>query len=57
MIDYNDAVYVEWDKALEGLRAAHENYPRKLDDPEKAQAREVLARAQAAYEAALDKIR
>ncbi|WP_312144202.1 hypothetical protein [Brevundimonas sp.] len=56
MIDYNDPVYVEWDNALEGLRAAHENYRRALDGPEKTQARAVLAVAQARYDETLQKV-
>lgn len=56
MIDYNDPIYVEWDGALEGLRAAHEHYRRALDGPEKTQARATLAVAQARYDEALQKV-
>ncbi|MBD7940016.1 hypothetical protein [Brevundimonas guildfordensis] len=57
MIDYNDPIYVEWDNALEGLRAAHKEYRRRLDEASaKAQARATLAVAQARYDEALKKI-
>ena len=56
MIDYNDPVYVEWDHALEALRAAHEHYCRRLDEPEGVQARATLAVARERYDAALEKV-
>jgi len=56
MIDYNDPVYVEWDHALEALRAAHEHYRRRLDEPEGVQARATLAVARERYDAALEKV-
>ncbi|GAA0779371.1 hypothetical protein ACWGLL_14040 [Brevundimonas sp. NPDC055814] len=57
MIDYNAPIYVEWDNALEGLRAAHEAYRRQLDEPSaKTQARATLAVARERYDRALEKI-
>lgn len=57
MIDYNDPIYVEWDRALEGLRAAHEDYRRKLEEPSaKVQARAALAVARERYDRALELI-
>ncbi len=56
MIDYNDPIYVEWDNALEALRAAHEDYRRKLDEPSKVQARATLAVAREKYDQAVAKI-
>lgn len=53
MIDYNDPVYVNWDKALEALHAAHDSYRRRLDKPDREEARDALDNARRLYDAAL----
>ena len=56
MIDYNEPVYVEWDKALEALQAAHESYRRKLDKPERAEAKAALDNTRRLYDEALARL-
>ncbi|MFC7378763.1 hypothetical protein [Brevundimonas sp. GCM10030266] len=57
MIDYNDPVYVEWDRALEAVQAAHHSLRRRLDKPEeREEARTALDNARRLYDAALERV-
>lgn len=57
MIDYNDPVYVDWDKALEALQAAHHSLRRRLDKPEERdEARAALDNTRRLYEEALSRL-
>lgn len=57
MIDYNDAVYVEWDRALEAVQAAHQSLRRRLDKPEERdEAWAALENARRLYDAALKRL-
>ncbi|MDQ8028879.1 MAG: hypothetical protein REJ23_09125 [Brevundimonas sp.] len=57
MIDYNDPVYVDWDRALEAVQAAHQSLRRRLDKPEeREEARAALDNARRLYDAALERL-
>lgn len=57
MIDYNDPVYVHWDKALEALQATHHSLRRRLDKPEERdEARAALDNTRRLYEEALSRL-
>lgn len=57
MIDYNDPIYVEWDRALEAVQAAHHSLRRRLDKPEeREEARAALDNARRLYDAALERV-
>ncbi len=57
MIDYNDPVYVDWDRALEAGQAAHDSLRRRLDKPEeREEARAALDNARRLYDAALERL-